>query len=172
MIEPLRPMSTGQLLDHTFALYRQNFLLFVGIATVGPAASVIFQLLAVGANVTTPLGPRNPQAAASLGIGTASVLPSAGQLRPLVSRAADRSRRMAISFGTPTKMRPWFISSLNAGSVKRPSRLVSHFEELSPGSEALESSSRLLSSRELRYYPLLETGPKPLQNPGRTGERV
>lgn len=70
MTEPLRPMSTGQLLDHTFALYRQNFLLFVGIATVGPAASVIFQLLAVGANVTTPLGGRTPGAAASLGLGT------------------------------------------------------------------------------------------------------
>jgi hypothetical protein len=39
MAEPLRPMSTGQLLDHTFTLYRKNFLLFVGIATVGPAAT-------------------------------------------------------------------------------------------------------------------------------------
>ena len=54
MTEPLRPMSTGQLLDHTFALYRKNFLLFVGIATVGPAASVIFQLFTVGANVGSP----------------------------------------------------------------------------------------------------------------------
>jgi hypothetical protein len=39
MAESLRPMSTGQLLDHTFTLYRKNFLLFVGIATVGPAAT-------------------------------------------------------------------------------------------------------------------------------------
>jgi uncharacterized membrane protein len=70
MIEPLRPMSTGQLLDHTFALYRQNFLLFVGIATLGPAASVIFQLLAVGANVTAPLGARGAAPGTSLGIGT------------------------------------------------------------------------------------------------------
>ena len=54
MTEPLRPMSTGQVLDHTFALYRKNFLLFVGIATVGPAASVIFQLFTVGANVGSP----------------------------------------------------------------------------------------------------------------------
>jgi len=44
-------MSTGQVLDHTFALYRKNFLLFVGIATVGPAASVLFQLFTVGASV-------------------------------------------------------------------------------------------------------------------------
>ena len=54
MSEPLRPMSTGQLLDHTFALYRKNLLLFVGIATVGPAASVLFQLFTVGANVGSP----------------------------------------------------------------------------------------------------------------------
>lgn len=70
MTEPLRPMSTGQLLDHTFALYRQNFLLFVGIAAVGPAASVIFQLLTVGANVTTPFGARGPGTGAHLGVGT------------------------------------------------------------------------------------------------------
>jgi hypothetical protein len=59
MTEPLRPMSTGQVLDHTFALYRNNFLLFVGIATVGPAANVIFQLLTVGANVGFPFGARH-----------------------------------------------------------------------------------------------------------------
>jgi hypothetical protein len=48
MTEPLRPMSTSQLLDHTFTLYRKNFLLFVGIATVGPAAYLIFQVLTIG----------------------------------------------------------------------------------------------------------------------------
>jgi len=65
MTEPLRPMSTGQLLDHTFALYRKNFLLFVGIATVGPAANVIFQLLTVGANVAVPFARPQHRAAAS-----------------------------------------------------------------------------------------------------------
>lgn len=72
MTEPLRPMSTGQLLDHTFALYRKNFLLFVGIATVGPAANVIFQLLTVGANVASPFAPRRvgatPGSLATLGL--------------------------------------------------------------------------------------------------------
>jgi uncharacterized membrane protein len=66
MTEPLRPMSTGQLLDHTFALYRKNFVLFVGIATVGPAASVIFQLLTVGANVGSPFGASNRAATAAV----------------------------------------------------------------------------------------------------------
>jgi hypothetical protein len=58
MIEPLRPMSTGQLLDYTFALYRKNFWLFVGIAVLGPLANVIFQLITVGANVAVPFAPR------------------------------------------------------------------------------------------------------------------
>ncbi len=73
MTEPLRPMSTGQLLDHTFALYRKNFFLFVGIATVGPAANVIFQLLTVGANVGAPFGQRrlmvNPSDVATFVLG-------------------------------------------------------------------------------------------------------
>jgi hypothetical protein len=56
MMEPLRPMSTGQLLDGTVALYRQHFLLFVGIATPGPAASVVFQLLTLGSAVVPAPG--------------------------------------------------------------------------------------------------------------------
>jgi len=72
MTEPLRPMSTGQLLDHTFTLYRKHFLLFVGIATVGPAANMIFQLLTVGSNIGTPFRPRGgatgPAVFAQLGL--------------------------------------------------------------------------------------------------------
>lgn len=56
MAEPLRPMSTGQLLDHTVALYRRNFLLFVGIATVGPAAGVLFRLITTGYRVVPVAG--------------------------------------------------------------------------------------------------------------------
>jgi hypothetical protein len=48
MTELLRPMSTGELMDRTFALYRKHFKLFVGIATLGPAANLIFQLLILG----------------------------------------------------------------------------------------------------------------------------
>ncbi len=69
MTEPLRPMSTGQLLDYTFNLYRRNFLLFVGIATVGPAAYLLFQLLTVGSTVV-PVGSRGATAAGmSFGLG-------------------------------------------------------------------------------------------------------
>lgn len=37
----LRPMSTSQVLDRTFYLYKNNFLLFLGIAIVGPALTLI-----------------------------------------------------------------------------------------------------------------------------------
>jgi hypothetical protein len=41
----LRPMSTSQLLDRTFHLYRNNFLLFAGIAALPPALFVVVQLI-------------------------------------------------------------------------------------------------------------------------------
>lgn len=51
MSESLRPMSTGELMDATVTLYRKNFFLFVGIATIGPAAGVLFQVITVGSGV-------------------------------------------------------------------------------------------------------------------------
>lgn len=44
----LRPMSTGELLDRTFTLYKRNFLLFTGIAV--PAPGVIL-LITVGSSI-------------------------------------------------------------------------------------------------------------------------
>src|SRR5579859_2747686 len=41
----LRPMSTSQVLDRTFHLYRNNFVLFAGIALIAPALSLIAALL-------------------------------------------------------------------------------------------------------------------------------
>jgi hypothetical protein len=70
MPEVLRPMSTGELLDRTFALYRKNFKLFVGIATVGPAAYLVFQLLLVGSvGLPAARGGAGAFAGASFGIG-------------------------------------------------------------------------------------------------------
>jgi hypothetical protein len=48
MAEMLRPMSTGELMDRTFVLYRKNFKLLVGIAMFVPVSYLIFQLLFVG----------------------------------------------------------------------------------------------------------------------------
>jgi hypothetical protein len=68
MTEPLRPMSTGQLLDHTVALYRRNFLLFVGFAVVGPTASVIYQLITIGSAVVPAAGRHAPGSHSRFGV--------------------------------------------------------------------------------------------------------
>ena len=41
----LRPMSTSQVLDRTFYLYRNHFVLFAGIAIITPALQLIAQLI-------------------------------------------------------------------------------------------------------------------------------
>ncbi|MBZ5521837.1 MAG: hypothetical protein LAP21_06310 [Acidobacteriia bacterium] len=41
----LRPMSTSQILDKTFSLYRENFLLFAGIAALPPACFLVGRFL-------------------------------------------------------------------------------------------------------------------------------
>src|SRR5436305_12539570 len=50
----LQPMSTGQVLDRTFNLYRNNFMLFAGIATIAAATVVVSSLLLVLFGVATP----------------------------------------------------------------------------------------------------------------------
>ncbi len=52
MPEPLRPMSTGELLDRTFALYKRNLLLFAAIAVPAPALYMAFQILAGGSSAS------------------------------------------------------------------------------------------------------------------------
>ena len=54
----MRPMSTSQVLDRTFSLYRQNFLLFAGIAAVPPALLLLGQLGFVAAGSITLLSRR------------------------------------------------------------------------------------------------------------------
>src|SRR5690348_638129 len=47
----LRPLSTGEVLDRTFQLYRSHFLLFVGLALLPAAVSAVtgvMQLVLVG----------------------------------------------------------------------------------------------------------------------------
>lgn len=45
MDQSLRPMSTAQVLDRTFSLYRNNFVLFAGIAAVPPAFVLVAQMI-------------------------------------------------------------------------------------------------------------------------------
>jgi hypothetical protein len=71
MAEILRPMSTGELMDRTLVLYRRNFKLFVGIASLGPATYLLFQLLTIGSASLQAGTPNkvNPFSVASLGFG-------------------------------------------------------------------------------------------------------
>ena len=57
----LRPMSTSQVLDRTFYLYRNNFVLFAGIAIVTPALQLIAQMvqLKIFGPLTVPQDPAN-----------------------------------------------------------------------------------------------------------------
>src|SRR5271155_5233233 len=43
----LRPLSTGEILDRTFTLYRRNFLLFLGIAAIPHVLVLVLNLVRV-----------------------------------------------------------------------------------------------------------------------------
>src|SRR5471030_1942108 len=43
----LRPMSTSQVLDRTFFLYRKNFVLFAGIALITPTLNLLASLISL-----------------------------------------------------------------------------------------------------------------------------
>ena len=60
MTTPLRPMSTGEILDRTFNLYRNNFVLFAGIGVLPPALMLIVQLIQSGM-VSSVGRPGHPQ---------------------------------------------------------------------------------------------------------------
>jgi hypothetical protein len=62
MDSTLQPMSTSQVLDRTFFLYRKNFLLFAGLGAVLPAITVVMQLgfAAMGFSLQNPQANRDP----------------------------------------------------------------------------------------------------------------
>ncbi len=68
MDQTLRPMSTSQVLDRTFFLYRRNFWLFAGIGMLPPAFVLVAQLIAL----TIPKGANN-LAGSVAGIATIGV---------------------------------------------------------------------------------------------------
>ena len=67
MAAPLRPLSTGELLDKTFTLYRQNFLLFFGIAVL-PQLGLFILVTLMNSFAFSGSQPQNVAAAASVGI--------------------------------------------------------------------------------------------------------
>lgn len=68
----LRPLSTGELLDKTFTLYRQNFLLFFGIAALPQVALFILVSIISAISVSAPQA-KTVAGAASFGIAVVVV---------------------------------------------------------------------------------------------------
>lgn len=68
----LRPMSTSQVLDRTFSLYRHNFVLFAGIAILPPGLMLIGELLMLAATRGIMFGnfPAGPDPTQAWGIAT------------------------------------------------------------------------------------------------------
>ncbi|HKE30376.1 MAG TPA: hypothetical protein VKD65_01535, partial [Candidatus Angelobacter sp.] len=54
MTTALRPLTTGELLDRTFVLYRNNFMLFAGIATVAAGTIVVASVVLTVLGITPP----------------------------------------------------------------------------------------------------------------------
>jgi hypothetical protein len=48
----LRPLSLGEILDRSFSLYRENFLLFVGIVAIPNLLTLVYQLTQLALNKT------------------------------------------------------------------------------------------------------------------------
>ena len=63
MTTPLRPMSTSEILDRTFSLYRNNFVLFAGIAMLPAVLKLILDLV----QISTTMDALN---AVNIGFGT------------------------------------------------------------------------------------------------------
>lgn len=57
----LRPMSASEILDKTFSLYRNNLLLFIGIALLPAALSLALHFVGIAAHITVPVRGRSFQ---------------------------------------------------------------------------------------------------------------
>lgn len=57
MSAPLRPLTTGELLDRTFNLYRNNFALFAGIASIASITVVGASVFLMALGISLPKGP-------------------------------------------------------------------------------------------------------------------
>jgi hypothetical protein len=68
----LRPLSLGEILDRSFSLYRENFLLFVGIVAIPNLLTLAFQLLNLTLTGTTHT--RSSGLSAATGVGVLAVL--------------------------------------------------------------------------------------------------
>ena len=80
----LRPLTTGELLDRTFALYKEHFVLFVGIVALPHLISLALQLSRVSLRPQTDLSAVLSTALWSIGVAMVTLIVRAWRSRPLV----------------------------------------------------------------------------------------
>jgi len=56
----LRPMSTSEILDRTFSLYKNNFLVFAGIAILPATLALALHVVGIATHLTVPTQGRSP----------------------------------------------------------------------------------------------------------------
>jgi len=111
----LRPLTTGEILDRTFYLYRSNFWLFVGLASITAAVSalaglakIIYLHVAVAGNVTFQ---NLPASGAAAGVAFQIVTVVSGIISFAiygVTQAATTSAVVSIYLGDATSMKQAF----------------------------------------------------------------
>ncbi len=99
MENTLRPMSTGEVLDRTFGLYRRNFVLFFGIALLAPALLLVAKSLPLAATLVG--GSIAETAMAASGIAALVIL-FAYFLGIVLAQAATIYAVSAVHLGRPT----------------------------------------------------------------------
>ncbi len=108
MTTVLRPMTTGEILDRTFNMYRRNFWLFVGIAALPPALMLVVGLLMVGIT-SANLATATPSTAASAAVVVASIGMMLGSIVYLIGFAIAQGATVfavsAVHLGRPTSIR-------------------------------------------------------------------
>src|SRR5215467_3797903 len=105
MTEVLRPMSTGELMDRTVGLYKKNFKLFVGIASLGPITYLLFNLLTISSASLQAGKPQrvDPFSTASMGFGflAGGIIMFAGMA---IAHAATVRAVAAVHLGVPIRV--------------------------------------------------------------------
>jgi len=67
----LRPLTTGEILDRTFFLYRSNFWLYVGLASIAAGASALMSIARLAYfRLNGPMPPTSPKAVIASGVIT------------------------------------------------------------------------------------------------------
>lgn len=111
MAEPLRPMGTSELLDRTFALYRQNFWLFVGIAALAPAIQTAAGLvMAAFGSATAPAQPTASSLFGASAVAGLFITLFVMMIGFVITQAATIRAVSAVHLGRPVTIREAYAS--------------------------------------------------------------